>query len=191
MSHRHYKHRRTGSLKKEIEHIVEKEIKKDTQLKYQQYQLISTSGATPIPGILNNAGYCIDLSILPQGDPNQNRVGDIVHAKTLRLRGVVQGYAPSAPVVAYESGTNVVRLIIFSSAEFLSQSTVCTAPYARNLLLELFPGTASGTEVFAPYVSQGQATRFKIHLDETHVLQPSAGRVYAPNTTHNVKVNSL
>lgn len=175
MPHGYYKHRRTGSLKKEIEHVINKELKEETQLKYQQFQILSSLGSSPSPGVLNNAGFCVDLSALIQGDPNQQRAGDIVHAKTLRIRGVVQGYAPPAPLGSYQEGTNVVRFIVFSFAEEASSTTVLQAPFARNLLLELFTGTASGTEVFAPHVSQGQATRFKIHLDETHSLQPSAG----------------
>lgn len=170
---RHYKHRRTGSLKKEIEHIVDSELKKNVELKHFNVYAVTDGGT----GWVAPDGECLDLSQIPQGDQQSQRDGDIVQFKTLRIRIQIQGQAPTSPVATFRDGCALVRYIIFTWIPSANNATF--SPNAWASILDTLSTASSypGSVILAPHASQGEALQFRIHVDETVSLSPSAGRI--------------
>lgn len=172
MSDRHYKHRRTGSLKREIEHIVNKEIAKDLELK--RWGTFADSGTNCV-----NTGYIYDLSQIPQtasGNTFKSRDGDEIQAKTLRIRLDIQGQAPNGVTTTWADGAGICRYLIFSWVPYAPSSTITSAGIGQ--VLDTTTSPPPGFEVLAPHVPQGMSVQFKIHVDETVGIEVAPGNYF-------------
>lgn len=168
----HSRKRHHSSLKREIEEVVAKELRDEIPLKYYGLEYAGSFGSItgPKPYVL------IDLStILPEddlADPSPwKREGNIVMAKTLRLRGYVGTYSgvtglsslTTSPVCTY-------RLLIFSWAPAEDNSTMATVGPAN--VIDLQQITNGGHYINAPHRSGPVAQQVKIHYDEVHTIYP-------------------
>lgn len=168
---RHYKHRRTGSLKKEIEHIVDKELKKNVELKHYNVYAV-TDGST---GWAAPDGECLDLSQIPQGDQQSQRDGDIIQLKTLRIRVQIQSQAPTSVTGTFKDGCAIVRYIIFTWIPNANNTSLQPNAWANILDTLATASSSPGSVVLAPHTSQGEALQFRVHVDETVSVSPAAG----------------
>lgn len=141
---------------------------------------LKKKNVTAIISSVTNTGAtnCHDLSEIPIStlvepvDVNV-RTTDVIQAKTLRIRLQFQSQAPNGVVSTWRDGCSLVRYIIFSWAPYDSATNVSTG--CPGDILDLYQGPAAGFEVLAPWVSAGLKGQFKVHLDESLSLSPSAG----------------
>lgn len=166
-----YHKRKHHKLESEIKHIVDKELRKNVELQhFNVYNIVD--GSTPL--VAPN-GVCQDLSQIPQGDAEQQRISDIIQLKTLRIRLQIQSHAPSGATSTWKDGCSLLRYIIFSWIPENTNTTLAPTVVTQILDLLVSYGTDTGSVILAPHLSQGQALQFRIHVDETINLQPSAG----------------
>lgn len=170
MSYRKRKHHR---LESEIKHIVDKELRKNIELQHFNVYNIVDGGSSP--ALIAPDGVCQDLSQIPQGDAQQQRLSDVAKLKTLRIRLQIQSNAPAGATSAWKDGCCLLRYIIFSWIP--AETNTNLAPTAVTQILDLLStaGSSPGSVILAPHLSQGLAIQFRIHVDETISLQPSAG----------------
>lgn len=178
----YHRKRHHSSLEHEIEKVVNRELRSDTPLKH-----LNTWGDL---NIVVSSGTLVDLSLITiysDASPTTvswTRDGDVVKAKTLRLRTQLQGQAPTAVTSTWKDGCALVRYIVFTWLPWESSTDVQTNIPSK--ILDLAQNPSAGFEVLAPHTTQGVGAQFKIHLDETVQLSPSAG-LYEDNgspTTH-------
>lgn len=146
--------------------MVEKELKEDIPLKFIG---VTNSGDSEIVAV----GELDDLSPISQGSANNNRLAQIVSAKSLRIRLQFQSQAPTAPTATWKDGCALIRYLILSWLPYQSYSDVLAD--SPGNILDLQQVGTSGFNVLAPHLAQGRATQFRIHVDETVELSPSAG----------------
>lgn len=166
---------RKRKLDHEIKHIVEKELKKNIELKhFPVYNIVDGSSS---PALEAPDGVCQDLSQIPQGDQQGQRDGDIIQAKTIRIRLQIQGQAPGGITTTWKDGCALVRIIIFTWIPDTQNTSF--APNAVTQILDLLPsyGSSPGSVILSPYLSQGQGIQFRVHSDETISLKPAAGSI--------------
>lgn len=170
MSYREHKRHHHAGLEKEIERVVNRELKKEVELKGYNRAAVAVN--------LVNTGVFIDLSEIERNDPSATdypweRIGDVIQAKTLRMRLQLQGQANTSAQTTWKDGCSLIRYIVFTWLPWEANSDVQTN--IPNKILDLAQGPGAGLEILAPHTRQGVGAQYKIHIDETVSLSPSAG----------------
>lgn len=149
--------------------MVEKELKEDIPLKFIG---VTNTGDSEITAV----GELDDLSPISQGSANNNRLAQIVSAKSLRIRLQFQSQAPDGVTTEWKDGCALIRYLILSWLPYQSYADVLAD--APGNILDLQQVGTSSFNVLAPQLSQGRARQFKVHVDETVELSPSCGSYY-------------
>lgn len=173
-----YGHKREHKyLKREIEHIVNDELKKNIDLK-------SYVVAANVPQLIcevmgTGKGFTLDLCPIPQQSGTSlvawARSTDVVSAKTLRFKWYAQGQCPTTIQPSFKDGCSTIRFIIFTYLPDEGSSVVQQTDFGG--ILDLAQNSTNGFQVLANYVTQGEKRNFVVHHDETISLSPRAGNV--------------
>lgn len=150
-----------AGLRREVDREVARELSKEVETK------VFIASATPQSMVQTGAAY--HVSAVPQGDGNQERVGDEIVCKKLRFKYHLRsnGEIEAGGLITVPLATNIARVLV------LRWAPVASTPTISDILED---GTVDATNnVFLPYKS-GKPAAFEILYDRTHVLHPTATR---------------